>query len=312
MKKGERSIKKTIKKRIIFKSKMNQRNKLRASTRPPRNLPVDLVSRTAIRNGTFKFEVVKNNQDSFQILVDKLVTNEPFSFLRFGDADYMMMGEKNIGKIIGASNKMIITPEFNKEIIESHSIIDPNYIIGTVLYPDLKNRLYDYNPFLSTMYKKFLNYDISYNNMISAVALTETFFTNIELFSRLIILLNTTNTMFVGSYYHENLDMMYGNIDFKIKTPKQNSYKDVDRIYNEILENINNVDKIIFSCGQTSRIIIKRLWKLGIKKTMIDVGSLSDYFVLNTELGTQIQLRGHIKKNSVEIKNNFKKLKELI
>ena len=117
--------------------------------------------------------------------------------------------------------------------------------------------------------------------------------------------------MFVGSYYNEVLDDMYGEIVVRINTPKQNSYSEVDRISDEVLQNIDSVDKIIFSCGQTSRIIIKRLWKLGIKKTMIDVGSLSDYFVLNTELGTQIQLRGHIVKNDELIKNNFEKLKQI-
>ena len=303
-----KSKKREIKKRIEHSKIVNKRKEIRM-TAP---VPVELLTRLDIRLGKIKKEVdVLNNNDSFQLLIDKLVTGNPFSFLRFGDADYMMMDDKNIGKTIGASNKMVITPEFNKEMIESHSIIDPDYIIGTVLYPDLSNKLYNYNPFLAPMYRKFLGYNISYNNMVSAVALTETYISDIELFSRLILLLKMSRTMFVGSYYDEVLDDMYGEIVVTVNTPKQNSYSEVDRIYAEILENIDSVDKLIFSCGQTSRIIIKRLWKLGIKKTMIDVGSLSDYFVLGTELGTQIQLRGHIVKNNELIKNNFEKLKQI-
>jgi len=315
-----KSKKREIKKRIQFtvsdnqtalikkEKNVNKRKEIRMT--PP--VHVELLSRIDIRLGKIKKEVdILNNNDTFQLLIDKLVTGNPFSFLRFGDADYMMMNNKSIGKTIGASNKMVITPEFNTEIIESHSINDPDYIIGTVLYPDLNNKLYDYNPFLVRMYKEFLRYNISYSNLVSAVALTETYISDIELFSRLILLLKMSRTMFVGSYYNEVLDDMYGEIVVRINTPKQNSYSEVDRIFDEVLQNIDSVDKVIFSCGQTSRIIIKRLWKLGIKKTMIDVGSLSDYFVLNTELGTQIQLRGHIVKNDELIKNNFEKLKQI-
>jgi hypothetical protein len=323
MKKQERNLKKVIKRRINIKlmsdNKKNirrtssERQKLRLSKGPPpKAFPVDLVSRTAIRNGTFKHKIVNDNVNTFQLILKKINEGKPFCFSRFGDADYMMMDSENINKTVGASNKMIVTEELNREIIESHQIKNSDYLLGTVLYPDEGNTLYNYNLFLNRMYKKFLSYNICYDNMVSAVALTETYMNNILLFSRLVHEFNKTTTMFVGSYYHKNLDEIYGKVLVKIKTPARNSYSDVDRIYGEIVDNIDRVDKIIFSCGQTARIIIKRLWKAGYKKTLIDVGSLSDYFVLNTRLGNEIQLRGHIKKNIEIIKNNHKKLREIM
>lgn len=332
MKKNDRSIKKVIKNRIELQqgkkhspnkkvvkkqeSKMNERHKLRIGGTPPpsKHMPVGLVGRSAIRTGeTIKHKTVMNNLNTFQMLLEKLEKNEPFSFLRFGDADYVMMDKSSVGKIVGKNNKMMVTNKLNREIIESHQIKDSNYIIGTVLYPDNKNILHNYNVFLNSQYKKFLTYDISFDNMTSAVALTETYMTNITLFSKLVQHLKKTNTMFVGSYNHSNLDYVYGKIVNFIKTPPYNSYSDIDRIYNEIIFNINGVDKIIFSCGQIARIIIKRLWIAGYdKKILIDVGSLSDYFVLNTKLENQIQLRLHITKHKKQIKNNYNKLIETI
>ena len=174
------------------------------------------------------------------------------------------------------------------------------------------NKLYSYVAFIKKHGSDIDDTGIYQGNMISAVSLTETFYNDINKFYGLVKELKKTKTMFIGSYYHKNLDLMYGKITHKIKTVPQNSYVDVDKILKKILLNIDDVDKIIFSCGQTARVLIKRLWELGVEKTMLDVGSLSDYFILDTELGHKIQLRGHIFKNKEKIINNFNKLLKIM
>jgi hypothetical protein len=249
------------------------------------------------------------NRTTFLYILKMLKECDYFTFSRFGDADYLMMFPENIGKTIGNSNQFVVTHSLSNEMKEAHSIKDSKYCIGSILKTNTKeNVLFTYRGFLKrNMHKVFL-LDISLSKLFSAVALTETFMTNIVLFSKLIRRLRKTTTMFVGSYYHENLDFMYGEITHNIITKPTNCYEDVDSILNEILQHKDKCDKIIFSCGQTARVLIKRLWKLGINKTMLDVGSLSDYFILDTKLYNKIKLRKHIVKHEELIKINYNKL----
>jgi len=250
-----------------------------------------------------------HNRKAFLLLLNKILKDDKFAFLRFGDADYLMMFKENIGKIIGRSNKFMVTQNLNKEMLECHSVNDDNYCIGSVLKTNKKrNILFSYSSFEDRNKHKVSSLPISFDRLYSAVALTETFVSDIYLFSKLAVELKKTTTMFIGSYYHENLDCIYGDIKHNIITKPTNCYTEIDNVLNEITQNIDKVDKIIFSCGQTARVLIKRLWALGIRKTMLDVGSLSDYFILNTRIGEQIKLRSHIIKHRNIIEDNYNKL----
>lgn len=317
-----KNMKKIIKNKIKLSQnpskpslKKTTRNALRIQPRlkPIVNLNVSMGGRKNLRNNIKTEDNPNINSGGFDVILDKLKKNETFSFLRFGDADYLMMFDEYVGKIVGGNNQFVVTPKLSQELKEAHSIIDNNYCIGSILHTnERKNKLYSYVGFVHKYSKKINETGINQKNMISAVSLTETYYDDINKFYELVREFKKTKTLFIGSYYHENLDLIYGEIIHHIKTKPKNSYVDVDKIFKEILENIDNVDKIIFSCGQTARVLIKRLWELGIEKTMLDVGSLSDYFILNTELGDKIQLRGHIKKNRENIENNYIKLIEIM
>ena len=63
---------------------------------------------------------VKTHSDSFDIIFDKLKTGKPFSYVRFGDGDYIMMYEESLNQIIGGGNRFFVTPRLQKELIECH------------------------------------------------------------------------------------------------------------------------------------------------------------------------------------------------
>ena len=254
-----------------------------------------------------------SNTESFDLIVNKLNSNIPFSYCRFGDADYMMMLKESVGKTVGSNNKFFVTKDLQKELIESHNIKNNDYLLGSVLSITNKNKLYSYTPFLNSYSGKVEKLPIVFDDMISAVALTETFYSDINKFKNFSSNFKNRKVMFVGAYYHENLKYLYGpNIKYFVKTPSFNSFSKINSIYKEIMKNIDNVDTIIFSTGQTSRVIIKRLWKLGYySKTIMDVGSLSDYAILDTNCEKLISIRRSIKRNNNIIKNNFKELKNI-
>ena len=76
---------------------------------------------------------VKTHSDSFDIIFDKVKTGEPFTYVRFGDGDYIMMYEESLGKIIGGGNRFLVTPKLQSELVECHNIQDKDFLIGTIV-----------------------------------------------------------------------------------------------------------------------------------------------------------------------------------
>lgn len=173
-----------------------------------------------------------SNEKSFEEIIKLIINNKPFSFVRFGDADYLMMLRENIGKELGSNNKFVVTNSLLEELIETHSIYDERFLIGTVLNDELDNKLYCYKQFIRNHNRIIQNLPIKKTNLLSAVTLTETFINKIDKFIEFIDLLKNKSTMFIGSYYHENLGYLYGNIKYNILTPITNSYIKIDDIYN--------------------------------------------------------------------------------
>jgi len=237
-------------------------------------------------------------RESSEIILKKLKSKEVFTYVRFGDGDFIMMYNDSINKTIGHSNQFKVTHKLQQELIESYNIVDDNYLIGSTINDFSKHSTH------SNIDVKKLSHLTNKNEVLSCICLQETFLYDIDFFYEIITELKKTSTMFVSNYSHDILNSFYGDIKYNIKIPKQNSYTNIDLWYNEIIKNIDDVDKIILSSGQSSRIIAKRLYENNYKKTIIDVGALSDMLIINTSIINNIPLRSHIKNNRQLIKDN--------
>jgi len=236
---------------------------------------------------------VKSHRDSFDLLVSKLQEGTPFTFTRFGDGDYMIMYPESKGKVLGWNNRFDITPELQQELKDCHNIHDENFLIGTML-----NVTEDYwvKPHVGPVHKEKLDLE-HHDELLAMFCLQEILLTDPDAFAQFPREMRRTNTMLVGGYNHEHLSRVYGKIDIFIETPQTNSYKTIDRWYPLVLDNIHKVGKVVLMTGFSSRVVAKRLWGKGI--TVIDVGSLSDMLVLDTNL--KISGRNYIRANREEV-----------
>ena len=230
-----------------------------------------------------------NRVDSVNILIEKLNRKEIFTFVRFGDGDYMIMYPKSVGRTIGKSNKFLITKKFRKELIDSYNIQDKNYLIATVIN-DLSTR----STFNNIKVDK-LPVLIQRDEMLIFGCLMDTFIEDIGKFKEFAKAMCKTTTMLVSGYNHPNLDKAYGKIKYHVKTPQINSCSTMDVWYKEILENLDKVDKVVLSTGFSSRVVAKRLWDLDKKITVIDVGSVGDMLIMNTPIINKIPQRSHLR-----------------
>jgi len=244
-----------------------------------------------------------SRQDSIDILIDKLKKRDIFTFVRYGDGDYKMMYNGSVGKVIGGNNRIFVTKEFRKELIDSYNIEDVNWLIGTSI-GDVSKRSTAKNIKTDKLPRLHQR-----DELLSVGCLMDSFIEDIERFKLFAKEMCKTSTMFVCNYNHPNLEKAYGEIKVFVETPKQNSYSDIENIYKEVLKGLDKVDKIVLSAGQSSRIIAKRLYETSKEITVIDVGSVSDMLIMNTPIINTIPQRSHL---GIYRKEILKSLKELL
>ena len=239
---------------------------------------------------------------SINRLIKFIKENNKMAYLRFGDGCIMMMFKENIGKTIGASNKVYITKEVN-EIMKKSYLIDNNKIIkGSIMSQNDSLHNTSSNINMNLYIKNNLNIDTS--NHISPICIQECFLYHKEEFIDFINVINKKKTIFCCQYYDKILDKYFGDIVHYIKCPKINATENVNEIMNTIL-NIptNEYDQIIFCCGQASRMLIYKLFDK-LDKKLLDVGSLCDMLISNNpNIYNNIKLRSHIRNNKEMIQN---------
>tara|TARA_B100001093_G_scaffold346014_1_gene330661 strand:+ start:2183 stop:2941 length:759 start_codon:yes stop_codon:yes gene_type:complete len=241
-----------------------------------------------------------NDKKSIDFLIDKINNNNKVAFLRFGDGDFQMMFKEQIGTMVGHSNQNYVTDEIHKEMIESYNFNHDNYLIGDV-YGSSSERNTLTN--VKNMIKIHKNEPFKKNNNnLSYICIQEAFLTDKNSFLRFINVINKSKSIFVGSYIEPILNKFYGDIIHHVKTPSTNSANYIDELEQKILDIKQPYDQIIFSAGQASRLLIYRLWKkLNVK--FIDVGSVSDMIIINSESFKNIKKRSHL----ITYKNLIKK-----
>jgi len=244
---------------------------------------------------------VISHKESFEIIFSKLRARKPFWFVRFGDGDHVLMYKQSLGKIVGGGNRFYVTEKLQKEIIECYNIVDENFLIGTMLN--------DQTPRQMARHERQIRKDLLPDNLVkrdkllAMSCLFEIFLVYPDKFKKFVEELRKTSTLFVGCYHHKNLDKIYGGGEY-VKLGVQNCYGNIDQWYPELLKKAEKVDKIILSAGQSSRVIAKRLYKEGVKKMVLDVGSLSDAFIFNTPIRKIIHGRIFMKRVETKVNRN--------
>lgn len=243
---------------------------------------------------------VLSHKDSFEIIFAKLKEGKPFSFVRFGDGDHVLMYKKSIGKIVGGGNQFFVTEKLQKEIVECYNIIDDNFLVGTMLNDFLPHQMMRHERKIDHSLLPDL---VERKEMLAMSCLFEMFLHNTKRFAEFSKELKKTSTMFVCNYNHVNISKVYGKGVY-IKVPVRNCYATINKWYPEILANIDKADKIILSAGFAGKVVAKRLFKLGIKKMVLDVGSLSDAFIFHTDIRKRIKARTFMKRVERQIFRN--------
>jgi len=235
---------------------------------------------------------VKTTLETLSSLEKKLGNSNKLYYNRFGDGDVFIMMGRHIRNQINST-------ELNREMVESFNITDPLYLRGLAVNYKKEKYMSDglFAPhstditMLNWMTQKFNNF--SEQNFESAISLHY-----ISIFhpDKMIKFLNEyirpKKKMFVGSVPKYQMEKLVGKIDYYVEVPPKNAYDTIENWYPKILENIDDVQLFLPTCGMATRILNKRLWYLNKNIQSIDLGSIVDA-VDSRQTRTWIRMKGN-------------------
>lgn len=204
------------------------------------------------------------------------------AYMRFGDGDvYLMLG---LNDMLHKGNKKM-AKEMKEAIKLNIGILHKGLAIHSKLFgyePGMENGIHlisnkDALKYLSVSHK-YLNI----KKLVTPVALHQLARFHENGCISFLRFLNSTNPIFVGNQNikSEIIKKLFGNIH--IKTPLRDSYNEIDRIENELIQVLENNRKefrvVVVAMGCPGRILQKRILKKGYQVYLFDFGSLLDAF----------------------------------
>ena len=247
----------------------------------------------------------KDDFTTFDLILDRLKQYNPgdkLYYVRFGDGDLIMMYPESIGEVVGRANQFNVTPEFQQELYNAWNIQDDNYMVAGSL--NLSSPFTtDHGNGMHDKVKSLINSGqlIERYKFYSHPTFESNFIYKPEKFLEFCNLLYGKKKLWINQLWHDNIETILGNIQHHIQTPNINSYNDIDKWYPELLKVIDDVDVIILASGQSSRVLASRLWNAGINKIVLDIGSVVDMFIANTDLVDMINTRSTMETHKNEI-----------
>jgi len=242
--------------------------------------------------GNFK---THDDFETFDIILDKVKNykkGEKLYYVRFGDGDLIMMYPESEGKVIGRANQFNTTKEIQEELYKTWNIQDDKYMVAGSL--NLSSPFStDHGTEMHNKVTQLINSGkiIERKEFYSHPTFESNFIFKPDKFIEFCNLINGYKKVWVNQFWHDNIETILGNIEHHIQTPSTNSYENIDEWYPELLEVIDEVDVIILATGFSSRVLASRLWDLGINKIVLDIGSVVDMFIANTEIVDLINTR---------------------
>jgi hypothetical protein len=250
-----------------------------------------------------------NDFDTFDIILDRLKKHkdgEKLYYVRFGDADIFIFYPEFLNKVVGRSNQFLVTPNLQQELYNSWNVVDDCYLVATSLNLDSPEST-DHGPKMHNRMRELMNSKVLTErySFFSHPTFERNFVCKPEKFLEFSNLIYDKKKVWVNQFWHDNVEKILGNVEHHVQTPSTNSYENIDEWYSELLSVIDDVDIVILASGFSSRVVAGRLWKDGINKIVIDIGSVADMFVANTDIFNKIKLRSSMHQHRHLILNSL-------
>ena len=216
---------------------------------------------------------VSRTLETIRKLSDLMLDEERLFFSRFGDGDInIMSGGKDMLHDHSES--------LSKELIESLSVNDRRYLIGVAANYEREEYMkpglfapFGYNDRLA----KTVTNITDRKEFESAVPFHYAYVFHRDVFDQFVEdHIKGKRIMYIGCTKKENMESVFGEIEFFIETPGNNSYSSINKWWPKVEENVRSAEIILPCSGMSSRVVNKRLWDMGVNVKSLDIGSVVD------------------------------------
>jgi glycosyltransferase involved in cell wall biosynthesis len=244
---------------------------------------------------------------TFNFFKQKLENGENFTYVRYGDNDFMHIMGINKGRPLG-NNRTVFTKELQIELNNSVRIEDPNYF-RTYNFGgwSVKNSIFKRNiikPIDTRLYKFIKSIDKSDTNFPVLFFYTIAVYYPKYLSEFFKYIKGSDKVMYVGGVDAKYAKHLLGDVKTYIKTPQKNSTQFIQKYKKDVIQKLEAKEHkyIILAAGQLSRVLAGHIFKkYGNKYTILDIGGLIEAFNPNSTKST-------IKNNRTTIRNNIKEI----
>ena len=223
---------------------------------------------------TFK---VHNTTTSLKHLKRAMKSSDRVFYTRFGDGEICLMGDDK-----HADMKARWSEGLRDELRESINIKDPNYLKAVSLDYECEKGM---EP---GIFAPFGNKDELIGRLNEVLKTGEKSFYQPVLFHYLACFkpqklknfisefIRPKKKLFIGNCKKENMEKLFGPIDYYVEVPAQKSFDSIDEWWPKVLDCIDRVEVVLPCAGAPSNVVNARLWKMGVKVHSIDIGSVVD------------------------------------
>lgn len=254
------------------------------------------------------FEPLTNNNIfsvdyTYSYLYDKLKNNINFTYLRFGDNDFMHIFKQNVGRELG-HNKTVYNDNLHNFLLDSIKCNGDGYIKTynfagySVTHKNFKKQ--KIFPLRNDILNYIKKYDKSncYHSVLFFYIIMSYYPKYVEgIFS---FIRNEKNTLYVGSVQPQYAKKVLGDFKYHIETAKYNSTANISKYITQIdnLISKQNIKYIILACGQLSRVLGGYIYKnYGNKFTILDIGGIIETFDPKTTKSSVVNNKTIYQKN---------------
>jgi len=234
--------------------------------------------------------------------IKKYKTGDKLYYVRYGDGDLIIMYPESEGQTIGRANQFHVTKKLQQELAASWNIEHEDYMLAASLNLSspfsTDHGVHMHNKVIDLMQAGILKQRYQF---YSHPTFESNFIFKPEKFIEFCNVIHDKKKVWVNQFWHENVETILGNIEHHVQTPSINSYETVDEWYPDLLNVIDDVEVIILASGFSSRVLASRLWNAGINKIVLDIGSVVDMFIANTDLVNLINTRSTMSTHENEI-----------
>jgi GT2 family glycosyltransferase len=215
---------------------------------------------------------VRGVEDSFHKIENMI--GKRFAFTRFGDGELLMFTYYK-----GRKDNQIRTPELQKELIESFTIKDRDYLIGNIAgmpkEPKASSGLFE--PFRNDEELKLITRKYYDSNKIfySPIIFHYLYYFERTMFDAFMHNIFKHKVAFIGGEHLKKMNKEYP-FNASVFIPKANAYETLDARMKEIEKVAIENDIILLACGANANVLQKRIWQSGINTGTIDIGSVAN------------------------------------